>query len=219
MTRAKAYRGVGMEGAIATWYTKNTGRDLSRFTDTARLVAGRTRPGSEVLEVALGPGFLAIELATRGYPVTGLDISESFVRIARANAARAGVAIDVRHGNASRMPFADATFDFIVCTAAFKNFSDPIGALNEMHRVLRAGGAASIIDLRKDATSEEIDAEVRSMRLSRWNALVTRWTFRFVLLKRAYTRDQLERMVRQTRFGTGDIVPDGIGFELRLSKA
>src|SRR5262245_22468849 len=150
MTSAKAYRGIGMEGAIATWYTRNTGRDLSRFKETARLVADRTRPSGDVLEVAPGPGYLAIELAKRGYSVTALDISASFVRIAQENARKAGVAVDVRQGNASRMPFADAAFDFIVCTAAFKNFSDPIGALDEMHRVLRPGGAASIIDLRKD---------------------------------------------------------------------
>src|SRR5262245_57210123 len=152
MTGAKAYRGIGMEGAIATWYTKNTGRDLSRFEETARLVAARARPGSAVLEIAPGPGYLAVELARRGYAVTALDISASFVRIARENAARAGVAIDVRRGNVSQMPFADATFDFIVCTAAFKNFSDPLGALNEIYRVLRPGAAATILDLRKDAS-------------------------------------------------------------------
>src|SRR5262249_56910076 len=124
MAMAKAYKGIGMEGAIATWYTKNTGRDLGRFTKMARRVAERARPGSHVLEVAPGPGYLAIELARRGYSVTALDISKSFVQMASENAARAGVAIDVRHGNAAKMPFADASFDFVVCMAAFKNFMD-----------------------------------------------------------------------------------------------
>jgi hypothetical protein len=50
MTAAKAYRGVGMEGAIATWYPKNTGRDSSRFMKTASRIAERPHPGSEVLE-------------------------------------------------------------------------------------------------------------------------------------------------------------------------
>jgi ubiquinone/menaquinone biosynthesis C-methylase UbiE len=218
MTGTKAYRGVAMEGPIAAWYSKNTGRDLGRFSDTARLVAARARPGSAVLEVAPGPGYLAIELARRGYAVTALDISASFVRIARENAARAGVTIDVRHGNASQMPFADDTFDFIVCTAAFKNFGDPVGALDEMHRVLRPGGAASILDLRKDASRTDIDAEVRKMQLSPWNALITRLTFRFMLVKNAYTRAQLEDMARRSRFGHGDIELNGIGFDLRLSK-
>src|SRR5262245_6849908 len=98
MTTAKAYKGLGMEGAIARWYTKNTGQDLSRFQEAARLVAERARPGSDLLEVAPGPGYFAIELAKRGYRVTTLDISESFVKIARKNVAKAGVAVDVRHG-------------------------------------------------------------------------------------------------------------------------
>jgi 2-polyprenyl-3-methyl-5-hydroxy-6-metoxy-1,4-benzoquinol methylase len=55
------------------------------------------------LEVAPGPGFVAIALARLGsYRLVGLDISESFVRIARENAKRAGVNITFREGTASR---------------------------------------------------------------------------------------------------------------------
>jgi ubiquinone/menaquinone biosynthesis C-methylase UbiE len=218
MATAKAYKGLAMEGVIATWYSRNTGKDQTRFKDTARLVAQRLRPGAHVLEVAPGPGYLAIELAKRGYQVAALDISESFVRIATQNAAQAGVSIDVRHGNAAEMPFADDSFDFVVCMAAFKNFSDPVGALDEIHRVLKPGGEASIVDLRKEAAREDIDAEVRNMRLSAVNALMTRWTFRHLLLKRAYTRHQMERMATDSRFGHGGITATGIGFELRLRK-
>jgi ubiquinone/menaquinone biosynthesis C-methylase UbiE len=207
-----------MEGAIASWYARNTGRDQSRFVKTAQVLAERARPGSDVLEVAPGPGYLAIELAKRGYAVSALDISKSFVRMTRENAARSGVRVDVRHGNAASMPFDEASFDVVVCVAAFKNFTDPIGAISEMHRVLRPGGHASILDLRKDATMEEIAAEVRRMQLSAWNARLTRLAFRFTLLKRAYTRDQLERMASQSRFSRWDVALDGIGFELRLIK-
>jgi ubiquinone/menaquinone biosynthesis C-methylase UbiE len=208
-----------MEGPIASWYAKNTGRDLSRFTNIARRLADRVRPGAEILEVAPGPGYLALELARRGYRVTALDISTSFVKIARDHAAAAGVSVDVRHGNASAMPLADASFDAVVCLAAFKNFTDPLGAINEMHRVLRPGGEATIFDLRKDATRPEIDAEVGRMQLSTWNALITRWTFELLLLKRAYSRPQLERMAAHSRFGSADIAEDGIGVEVRLKKA
>jgi ubiquinone/menaquinone biosynthesis C-methylase UbiE len=218
-TTRKAYRGLGMEGAIARWYTKNTGRDLSRFIKVARTVTDRAAPGSRVLEVAPGPGFCAIEIAKSGrFDVTGLDISRSFVQIARENAKTAGVAVDFRHGNASQMPFPDASFDVVVCTAAFKNFSEPIGALNEIHRVLKPGGQGSIYDLRNDATREEVAKEVQSMRLSAWNAALTRWTFRLVLLKRAYTRADLEQMVAESHFGACVIEADGIGFELRLTR-
>jgi ubiquinone/menaquinone biosynthesis C-methylase UbiE len=217
--QTKGYRGIGMEGAIASWYAKNTGRDLTRFITVADSVRAQVPDGARVLEIAPGPGFCAIEIA-RGarYNVTGLDISESFVRIARENARAAGVVVDFQLGNASEMPFPDASFDFIVCSAAFKNFSDPVGALNEMRRVLKPGGRASIYDLRKDATRREIEREVRTMQLSALNAWMTRLTFRFVLLRRAYTRDDLDRMVAQSRFGGSEIVADGIGFELRLAR-
>jgi ubiquinone/menaquinone biosynthesis C-methylase UbiE len=215
----KGYIGLAMEGPIATWYTKNTGRDLRRFIKVAETVTHRVPPGGRVLEIAPGPGFCAIEIARSGrYSVTGLDISRSFVRIARENAARTGVAVDFRHGDASKMPFPDASFDFVVCTAAFKNFREPIAALDEIHRVLTPGGRASIYDLRKDASRDEIATEVRNMQLSAMNSLLTRWTFRFVLLKRAYTRVALEKMVAESRFGTCEIVADGVGFELRLAK-
>jgi len=217
-TPQKAYKGIPMEGVIATWYAKNTSRDRRRFDAVARAVAERVPPGGRVLEVAPGPGYLAIEIAQSGRQVAALDISKSFVRMARENASRAGVAIDVRHGNAAAMPFADASFDLVVCMAAFKNFSDPVGALDEMHRVLKPGGQASIYDLRKDAALADIDAEIRDMHLSSWNALLTRWIFRFGLLKSAYTREQLERMAAQSRFGRCEITPSGIGLELRLAK-
>ena len=212
----KAYKGLAMEGAIATWYAKNTARDQRRFTDTARAIAERVQAGGRILEVAPGPGYLAIELAKRGYAVTAMDISRSFVRIARNNAAEAGVAMTVEQGNASAMPFADSTFDYVVCMAAFKNFTDPVGAINEMHRVLRPGGRASIYDLRKDAPADDIAAEVRDMQLSIWNALLTRFIFRFGLLRAAYTREQLEQMAARSRFDGCEIVTAGIGFELRL---
>src|SRR5947209_17121635 len=93
--KPKPYKGMGMEGMIATWYAKNTGKSIAEFRDLAKRIADGLRPGDRVLEVAPGPGYLAIELARLGaYRITGLDVSRSFVRIARENAARAGVEID-----------------------------------------------------------------------------------------------------------------------------
>jgi ubiquinone/menaquinone biosynthesis C-methylase UbiE len=209
---------MAMEGAIASWYAKHTGRDRRRFETSARAVFTRVPAGGRVLEVAPGPGYLAIEIAKSGRRVSAVDISESFVRIARDNARAAGVDVDVRHGDAAAMPFPDASFDFVVCMAAFKNFSNPVGALDEIHRVLVPGGRASIYDLRKDATPEDIAAEVRHMHLSPANALFTRAVFRFSLLKRAYTRDALADLARASKFGGGEIVTSGIGFELMLTR-
>lgn len=215
----KPYKGLPMEGPIAAWYARNTRHDTGRFQSVAHAVAERVPEGAAVLEVAPGPGYLAVAIAKSGRRVAALDISRSFVRMTLENAARAGVTVDARHGSASAMPFPDNAFDFVVSMAAFKNFADPVGAINEIHRVLAPGGAASIYDLRKDATLSEIDAEVRQMGLSKGSAMLTRWIFRCWLLKRAYTRQDLERMVAASRFGHCRIEAKGIGFELRLGKA
>src|SRR5947208_1611271 len=102
----KAYRGLAMEGLIARWYARNTGRNVEEFRRAAQEIARRVSSGSDVLEVAPGPGFLAIELAKLGpFRIVGMDISQSFVRIAKENAAQAGVGVTFRQGNASSMPF------------------------------------------------------------------------------------------------------------------
>jgi ubiquinone/menaquinone biosynthesis C-methylase UbiE len=116
------------------------------------------------------------------------------------------------------MPLPSESFDYVVSQAAFKNFPDPVAALDEIHRVLRPGAQAAILDLRKDAPRGAIAAEIRSMHLSALSSLFTRWTFRFGLLRAAYTREKLEAVVARSRFGHGEFVEDGIGFELRLVK-
>lgn len=216
----KAFKGAGMEGCTARWYASLTRKSLDQFEALARRVAGQIPPGADVLEVAPGPGYFAIELAKRGgYGITGLDISRTFVEIARGNAKQAGVEVDFRLGNASNMPFGNESFDFLLCRAAFKNFTEPLRALEEMYRVLKPGGRALIIDLRKDASRESIGEAVREMRLGPINAAVTRWTFRFMLLKRAYSRSEFEQLVSRTKFGTAGIAENPIGLELSLVRA
>jgi ubiquinone/menaquinone biosynthesis C-methylase UbiE len=216
--KPKPYRGIGMEGMIATWYAKTTGKSIAEFRDLAKRIAGEVRPGGCVLEIAPGPGYLAIELARLGlYRIAGVDVSRTFVRIARENALRAGVQVDFRHGDAAALPFAGDGFDFIVCRAALKNFADPLGALREMHRVLRPDGIALIIDMRSDASRRSITAEVAKMRLGPINAFLTRTTLS-ALRRRAYSRLDIERMVQATLFGHCDVREQALGFELRLAK-
>jgi ubiquinone/menaquinone biosynthesis C-methylase UbiE len=215
----KPYKGFGMEGAVARWYASLTKKSLDDFTALARRVAAEIPAKSSVLEVAPGPGYFAIELAKLGdYKVTGLDISRTLVEIARANAAKENVPVEFRYGNASRVPFADESFDFLLCRAAFKNFAEPQQALDEMHRVLRPGGKALIIDLRRDASSDSISAGIDAMRLSAVNRLITKLTFRFMLLKRAYTKVDFERMIARTNFRQAQIREDPFGLEILLAK-
>ncbi len=215
----KAYKGMGMEGWIARWYAANTGKSMEEFRALARRVAAGLAPGSVVLELAPGPGYFAIELAKlASLEITGLDISKSFVEIARRNAQAAKVNVDFRQGDASHTPFADETFDFLLCRAAFKNFSQPLLAVREMYRVLKPGGRGVIIDLRRDASQKSINELVDQMGLTWMSSVFTKLTFRMMLLRRAYTRSEFENFVSQTEFHHADIEETPTGFEIRLQK-
>jgi len=215
----KPWKGKGMEGWTARWYARTRRNDLEEFRRQARSVAEQLPTGGNVLEVAPGPGFFAVELAKLGdFQITGLDVSRTLVEIATENARKAGVRIDFRLGNASAMPFADDSFDFVYCSAAFKNFSEPVRALDEMQRVLRPGGAAVIADLRKDVSLDEIDSYVKQSGRSRMDAWMTKWAFRCMLIKRAYTQEDFIRMAGQSRFRSCQIRVGPIGLEVRLTK-
>lgn len=215
----RPHRDRGIEGRMATWYAANTGKSMQPFQDLAQRIDQDLPQPSRILEIAPGPGYLSIEMARLSpHRVTAIDLSPDMVRIARDNAARAGVPAEFVQGNSSSLPFAADTFDFLVCRAAFKNFAQPIRAIEEMHRVLRPGGRALIIDLRRDASLREIGEAVEAMSLSWVNRLVTKLFFRFMLIPSAYTREHVEQMLAHTRFADARIEERGIGFEIRLTK-
>jgi ubiquinone/menaquinone biosynthesis C-methylase UbiE len=219
MAAKKAYKGVAMEGPIATWYSRTTLKDINRHKLMAGSLAGKIPAGGRVLEIAPGPGYFCIELAKLGnFYITGLDISKSFVEMARKNAQAAGLSIDFRLGNASEMPFENATFDFTFCQAAFKNFSEPVKAIAEMYRVLRPGGSSVIVDMRSDVSAEEIEQELKGMHLGPLDEWMTRIIFKQMLVKTAYSVEAMKAMISQTPFGTGRIETGGIGFTIWLEK-
>jgi ubiquinone/menaquinone biosynthesis C-methylase UbiE len=215
----KGYRGMEMEGAIARWYDKSTRKDMERFRALAARLHAVLPQGGDMLEVAPGPGYFAVEMAKGGaYRVTGLDISRTMVELARKNAAEADLEVDFRHGNASAMPFPDESFDLLTCSAAFKNFSEPQQALQEMYRVLRPGGMALVLDLRKDVPMSEIKKYFGTVGLGTVERWMTLAAFRFMLLKRAYTRAQFEQMLTDVPFQEKEVRDAEIGVELWLRK-
>ena len=217
--QAKAYKGMGMEGPIARWYATTTRKDLHEFKELARRMGNGLAEGASVLELAPGPGYFAIELAKLGKRnLTGLDISKTFVEIARQNGAREGVQVDFQQGDAARIPFREASFDLIVCRAAFKNFSEPVKALREMRRVLKPEGRAVIIDLRRDTPKQAIDSYIDHLGVSKLNALFMKFTFRSMLLKRAYTREEFTRFLAESGFSSYQIDDAPLGFEITLLK-
>jgi ubiquinone/menaquinone biosynthesis C-methylase UbiE len=218
-TADKGYKGAAMEGLIAKWYARNTAKSTPAFQADAQRVGDLLAPSAQVLEVAPGPGYFVIELAKLGdFQITGLDISKTFVEIATQNATQAGVHAAFRLGSASHMPFDDNQFDFIFCRAAFKNFSQPLGALQEMYRVLKPRGRVLIVDLRRDASLESIRQGVADMHLGAFNAWLTRLIFRYSLLRRAYTKAEFADFLHHAQFSSFEIKTDGIGMDVWLGK-
>jgi ubiquinone/menaquinone biosynthesis C-methylase UbiE len=99
-----------------------------------------------------------------------------------------------------------------------KNFSQPLEAMYEMHRVLKSGGRAIIIDLRKDASMDDINAYIKNTDLSWMNSLIYKLTFRYMLIPRAYSKEEFLEMASRSKFGKSHVNASGIGFEVTLEK-
>jgi ubiquinone/menaquinone biosynthesis C-methylase UbiE len=98
-----------------------------------------------VLEVAVGTG-LNLPFYPDDVELTGLDLSEPMLDIARDRAGKSGRSVTLRQGNAHHLPFGDAAFDTMVCTFGLCAIPDADAALDEMIRVLRPGGALILVD-------------------------------------------------------------------------
>jgi ubiquinone/menaquinone biosynthesis C-methylase UbiE len=209
---------MGMEGRTARWYDRTTRKDMAEFQALAVRIAAAIPPAAQVLEIAPGPGFLSIELAKRGLSVQAVDISRTFVEIARRNAGADGVDIHFQLGNAAALPLADASVDFVVCRAAFKNFSEPQKALMEMRRVLRPGGQALLIDMRRDAPMTEVRQYVNGLGVNRVNRWFMMFVFRNMLVKRAYPLEEFRRMAIDAGWAQPRIDTSRMGFEAWMTK-
>ncbi len=107
---------------------------------------------SRVLDVASGKGESAIFLARRfGCRVTGVDFGAVNIQEATTRAANSEVAqlLSFRQGDAERLPFADASFDAVICECAFCTFPDKRSAALEFTRILKPGGKIGLSDLNR----------------------------------------------------------------------
>ncbi|GHV09618.1 hypothetical protein FACS189485_22370 [Spirochaetia bacterium] len=120
-------------------------------------------------------------------------------------------------GNVSAMPFEDSIFDFIVCSAAFKNFREPVMAIREMYRVLKNNGIALILDMNRNAPKEMIEAEAAKTSRPGFERWFMKTTF-VHLCKSAYTKDEFEKIIKQTSFNKTDIKEMGIGLSVYIYK-
>lgn len=101
-----------------------------------------------VLDVAIGTADLTIEMFRQGKAeqVTGLDLSTEMMAIGEKKCAARNLPVKFVLGNAQQMPFADASFDGVTCAYGCRNFADLDEGLREMYRVLKPGGAVTILE-------------------------------------------------------------------------
>jgi demethylmenaquinone methyltransferase/2-methoxy-6-polyprenyl-1,4-benzoquinol methylase len=101
-------------------------------------------PGDRVLDLAAGTGVSTVELARGGVTALACDFSLGMLRAGRALRRRRYVPFVA--GDATRLPFRDATFDAAVISFGLRNVSDVPQALHEMARVVRPGGRLVICE-------------------------------------------------------------------------
>ena len=203
----------GIEGYFAEKYDRFAKPILiDEYREIARWVARHLKSG-KILEIGPGPGYLSIEIAKLGdFEITGLDVSETLIEIAKTNAEEAGVDIKLQLGNAANMPFQDNTFDFVVSSGSLHHWKEPVKVFKEVHRVLKTNGEALIGDLRKDAPKEEIDRMARKV-----DSFIMRWGLRHSI-REAYTKDQIIQLLSRTAFKEGKVKENPLALEICLKK-
>jgi ubiquinone/menaquinone biosynthesis C-methylase UbiE len=109
------------------------------------------RPGDRVLDMPCGDGVYSVLLAEKvgsGGGVVGVDLSESYLAMARMRAEQsaAGARACFQAGDIAALPFDDNTFDMIWCAQSMYSLPDPLGALRELRRVVRPGGTVAVFE-------------------------------------------------------------------------
>lgn len=119
----------------------------------------------QAADLGSGPGHLAVKLAqvAPDLHVTGVDLSDEMLVEAERYARHSGLKdrVAFKKGDVAQIPFPDASLDLVVSTLSLHHWSDPVGVLNEIARVLRRpepaegrpGGSFLVLDLRRDMTA------------------------------------------------------------------
>jgi ubiquinone/menaquinone biosynthesis C-methylase UbiE len=111
-------------------------------TDLERLIQDRKSSYPVIVDVGCGWGRSFKLLHERFAPrrLIGLDIDPAMLEASAAEAARHGIAVDLRQGSSAQLPLAARSVDMVFCHQTFHHLVDQESAMREFHRVLKPGG-------------------------------------------------------------------------------
>jgi SAM-dependent methyltransferase len=132
--RLRAFERQGHDAAANTYYEFIT--PVTSLAAEPLLDAVGLRAGTDLLDVATGPGALAAAAARRGSRPVGVDLSPRMIELARQ--LHAGV--EFREADVEHLPFAAGVFDAIVCSFGLGHFPRPDAGVAECVRTLKPGG-------------------------------------------------------------------------------
>jgi ubiquinone/menaquinone biosynthesis C-methylase UbiE len=119
-----------------------------------------------VLDVACGPGLVALAFAPHVAHVTGIDLTPAMIQRARTLQQERDIANVTWHiGDVTRLPYDDASFSMALTRYSVHHFPDPHAVLTEMRRVCRPGGTLAVVDLFTAGPPEQAEAYNQMERL------------------------------------------------------
>lgn len=149
--------------AYDSWFESPLGRHADEVETKCAIGLLKPSPGMKILDAGCGTGNFSLKLARMGCPVTGADISEKMLAVAREKAATEGLAANFLVMDAAALEFPDGSFDAAVSMAAFEFISDREKALKEMLRVVKRGGVALVGTINRDSSWGEMYAEAAKL--------------------------------------------------------
>lgn len=129
---------------VANGYAETTMQMLAHYADEA-IAASKLKPGAAILDVACGPGTLALMVAREAGSIHGIDFSAPMLDIFKQHVERSGHRnITIQHGDAQTLPYADATFDAAFSMFGLMFFPDRRKGFAEIYRTLKPGGSIAV---------------------------------------------------------------------------
>jgi ubiquinone/menaquinone biosynthesis C-methylase UbiE len=173
--------------------------------------AARLSSGERVLDVACGTGVVARIAAERVGPegrVTGVDLNQGMIRVARSLPAPKGAPIEWLERSALDLGLGDASFDVVLCQQGLQFFPDKALALREMRRVLDRGGRLALSVWNGAGAYHHAVGDALARFISTESAVC------FCASRHGPSKEDLQRLATQAGFSDVEVRTDRIDIHL-----